>query len=216
MSFFTSSQQTPTWLTKKLARRQLLKSAAGATAIAALPRFAFATPTDLAKITQQNPWLSIDQVLQHLLPSSASGPGAVEIQATNYLYQCVEHQPIAQAEKDFIFKGVGWLNSYSQSQLKQNFSELNHPEKETMLRAIAKSAAGSNWLNTLLNYIFEAMLSPPIYGGNPNGIGWQWLKHQAGFPLPKHGDRYYEIPSYYQTSSSISVKNLSAEGKSKS
>ena len=38
------------------------------------------------------------------------------------------------------------------------------------------------------------MLTPPSYGGNPNGIGWQWLEHQAGFPLPPAGKRYYELP----------------------
>jgi gluconate 2-dehydrogenase gamma chain len=41
------------------------------------------------------------------------------------------------------------------------------------------------------------MLSPPAYGGNPNGIGWQWLNHQPGFPLPEKGGRYYEIPSRF-------------------
>jgi hypothetical protein len=38
------------------------------------------------------------------------------------------------------------------------------------------------------------MLSPPSYGGNPNGIGWQWLEHKAGFPLPEKGQRYFELP----------------------
>ena len=67
-------------------------------------------------------------------------------------------------------------------------------EKETILRAISKSRAGENWLSNLVGYIFEAMLSPPSYGGNPDGIGWQWLEHQAGFPLPPMGKRYYELP----------------------
>ena len=38
--------------------------------------------------------------MQHLLPSSASGPGAVEIQATNYLYQTVTQQPVDEAEEE--------------------------------------------------------------------------------------------------------------------
>ena len=46
----------------------------------------------------------------------------------------------------------------------------------------------------MVGYLFEAMLSPPSYGGNPNGIGWHWLEHQAGFPLPQAGKRYYELP----------------------
>ena len=210
-SFFDTSYQTPIWFKQKLSRRHFFKSAAGATAVAALPRYVFATKMDLAKLTKTDPWLTLDAVLKHLLPSSPSGPGAIEIQATNYLYQTITQQPIDDAEKSFIQKGVGWLNGYSQSQIKKNFVELSSAEKETILRAIAGSTAGENWLNTLLNYIFEAMLSPPIYGGNPNGIGWQWLNHQAGFPLPETGQRYYEIPSRYQ----ISINNVTAEEKTK-
>lgn len=211
-SFFDENYQTPQWFKNKVSRRHLLKSAAGASAIAALPRFAFASENDLAAITKTDPWLTIDAVLKHLLPSSPSGPGAVEIQATNYLYQTVTKQPIEQDEKDFVKKGVGWLNGYSQGQLSKNFIELSQTEKERMLKAISGSRAGQNWLNTLLNYIFEAMLSPPIYGGNPDGIGWQWLKHQAGFPLPQAGQRYYEIPGRHR----IAAKNILVEEKTKS
>lgn len=211
-SFFDVSYQTPSWLKQKLSRRHLLKSAAGASAVAALPRYTFAYQADIAAITKTDPWLTLDAVLQHLLPSSASGPGAVEIQATNYLYQTVTQQPVDEAEKVFIKQGVAWLNGYSQNQVAKNFVQLRTSEKETMLRAISGSQAGENWLNTLINYLYEAMLSAPIYGGNPKGIGWQWLEHQAGFPLPEKGQRYYEIPGRYQ----IAVKNLPVEEKIKS
>lgn len=209
LSFFDKNYKTPTWFDQKVSRRQLLKSAAGASAISALPRYAFASQRDIEKIIVNEPWLTINAVLNHLLPSSNSGPGAKEIQATNYLYQTMTQQPIDSDEKAFIYKGEGWLNGYSQSQLSKGFSLLTNTEKETMLKAISASKAGENWLNTLLNYIFEAMLSPPIYGGNPNGIGWQWLKHQSGFPLPKKGQRYYEIPSRY----AIAAKNITADSK---
>ena len=215
-SFFDNSYQAPNWLKEKQTRRHFLKSAAGAgagfSAVAALPRYAFASPESLATIVKTDPWLTLDVVLNHLLPSSASGPGAREIQATNYLYQTVTNQPIEQAEKAFIVKGVDWLNAYSKQSLAKNFHQLTAAEKETTLQAIASSQAGSNWLNTLLNYIFEAMLSPPIYGGNPNGVGWQWLQHQSGYPLPDLGQRYYEIPGRHQ----IAVKNMLVEEKTKS
>ena len=48
------------------------------------------------------------------------------------------------------------------------------------------------------------MLAPPIYGGNPNGIGWQWLKHKPGFPLPEQGKRYYELSAY----AAIKITNI--------
>lgn len=216
MSFFDPLYKTPRWLERKLSkqmsRRHLLKSAAGAAAVTVMPLPLLANQVStLATLRQQDPWLTLDAVLNHLLPSSPSGPGAQEIQALVYLFNVVDEQPIDDEEKAFIEKGVGWLNGFSQSQLKQPFVALSTSEKETILRKISGSKAGHNWINTLINYLYEAMLSPPAYGGNPDGIGWQWLNHQAGFPLPKQGQRFYEIPGRYR----ISVQNLSTEEKRK-
>jgi gluconate 2-dehydrogenase gamma chain len=49
---------------------------------------------------------------------------------------------------------------------------------------------GRAWLSLLLYYIFEALLSDPVYGGNPGEIGWRWLEHQPGFPRPP-ADKIY-------------------------
>lgn len=195
-SFVDDNYQTPKWLKKKLSRRTALKSAAGATMVAAMPMrsWSAALGNKLNNALKTDPWLTLDAVLAHLLPESPTGPSAKEIHATQYLYNIVFQQPTEAEEIDFIYKGVGWLNGFSNSQLKKNFVSLSVDEKETILRAISKSSAGENWLSNLVGYIFEAMLAPPSYGGNPNGIGWQWLEHQAGFPLPKAGQRYYELP----------------------
>ena len=194
--FFDNNYKTPKWLLTKFSRRKLLKSAAGMTAIAAMPVMASGKneQKQIAAIVQTDPWLTIDAVLDHLLPESSSGPSAKELRVLTYLYSVVDKQPTEQNEIDFIFKGVGWLNGFTKKQLDKSFITLTKAEKETMLRGISRSTAGENWLNNLLGYIFEAMLSPPIYGGNPEGTGWKWLEHQAGFPLPKAGQRYYELP----------------------
>lgn len=220
MSFFDSVYRTPDWLKAKFSRRRLLKSAAGATAVAALPQaFAWSEEKNnkLKLLKQTDPWLTLDAVLNHLLPSSNSGPGAQEIQVLAYLFNVIDEQPIDDEEKAFIFKGVGWLNGFSNTQLEKPFVELSSQEKEQILTAISGSQAGHNWINNLISYVYEAMLSPPSYGGNPNGIGWTWLEHQAGFPLPEKGQRFYEIPGRYQQSmkSRITVKNLATEEKRK-
>jgi len=165
-------------------------------AIAAMPVMALGQneQKQIAAIVKTEPWLTIDTVLNHLLPESSNGPSAKELRVLAYLYNVVHQQPTEQNEIDFIFKGVGWLNGFTKKQLDKSFVALTKAEKETMLRGVSRSPAGENWLNNLLGYIFEAMLSPPAYGGNPEGIGWQWLEHQAGFPLPKSGQRYYELP----------------------
>lgn len=199
-SFFDKNYQTPEFIKNKKAqqnRRHFLKSAAGMGALASLPTFNLSakTQTSLTELIKTDPWLTLDATLNQLLPSSATGPSAKEIRATAYLHQIMTVQPTEQDEKDFILKGVGWLNGYATSEKNANFSLLNFAEKEQLLRGISQSRAGQNWLNTLLGYIFQAMLAPPSYGGNPNGVGYQWLEHQAGFPLPKEGQRYFELPT---------------------
>jgi hypothetical protein len=195
MSFFDKQYKTPGWLAEKLSRRHLLKSAAGATAVLSLNKFSFAaTEQSFSATLTTDPWLTLNDVLMHLFPESETGPSAKDIRASHYLYNIVYQQPTAKDEVEFIFQGVGWLNGYSQTQKKLNFSQLSVADKETMLRAVSGSIAGENWISMLIGYLFEAMLAPPAYGGNPNGVGWQWLQHQAGFPLPQDGQRYYELP----------------------
>jgi len=210
VSFFDKHYQTPGWYKNKVSRRSVLKSAAGATAIVAMPSIALSGNTSTVNLSQE-PWLTLDAVVNHLLPSSESGPGAKELQITEYLYVLIKTQPVDEAEKDFIKKGVGWLNGYSQSQTQQDFAALDTATKEKMLRAISNSDAGYNWINTLINYIYEASLSAPSYGGNPDGIGWQWLEHQAGFPLPPKGKRYFELPGSHRISVSQVIKEESTK-----
>ncbi len=196
-SFFDKNYQTPDFLLKKQQnRRSFLKSAAGASAIAAMPVISLSAKqqVQLNERVKTDPWLTLNATLNHLLPSSATGPSAIDIKATAYLFQVMTAQPTEQDEKDFILKGVGWLNDYANSEKSKPFALLSFADKEQLLRGINRSMAGENWLNTLLGYILQAMLAPPSYGGNPNNIGYQWLEHQAGFPIPKEGQRYYELP----------------------
>lgn len=205
-SFFDKNYQTPEFIKTKQqqaqqGRRRFLKSAAGMGALASLPAFSVSAKAQLSQnellntLIKTDPWLTLDATLNQLLPSSATGPSASEIRATAYLHQVMTVQPTEQEEKDFILKGVGWLNGYANSEKSANFAQLSFTDKEQLLRGISRSTAGQNWLNTLLGYIFQAMLSPASYGGNPNGIGWAWLEHQAGFPLPEKGQRYFELPT---------------------
>ena len=67
-------------------------------------------------------------------------------------------------------------------------------DKEGLLRRITASAAGENWVSTLLSYLLEALLTAPAYGGNTDQLGWRWLQYTPGFPLPGPGTRYPELP----------------------
>ena len=144
-------------------------------------------------IQRKDPWSTIDVVQNHLFPSEIGSPGAKEINAITYLRNLIASPMIEQEEKDFILNGVKWLNDLSLEQHESVFVQLSYTQGSDMLHQITKTKSGRKWLSKLLTYIFEALLSDPVYGGNPDGIGWKWLNHHPGFPRPPKHKRYWDL-----------------------
>lgn len=137
---------------------------------------------------------SIDAVQMHLFPDDGNGPSARDINAVEYLeWAMTDQQNIDDGDPEFIRKGVGWLDGLSQDTKGDQFIKLNTAQQDQVLKQIAQSNAGENWLSILMYYLTEALMLDPVYGGNPEGIGWQWLEHQAGFPRPEVGKTYRDF-----------------------
>ncbi|CAN8141978.1 gluconate 2-dehydrogenase gamma chain [uncultured Thiomicrorhabdus sp.] len=118
---------------------------------------------------------------------------AEQINALPYLQQKMQRPLANNSDYEFLQQGVGWLNDFAQSEFKSFFVELDFGQKESLLRKIAQSRAGQNWLGMILNNLIEALLGDPVYGGNPNGIGWKAMGQTPGYPLPAKEERYYEL-----------------------
>lgn len=138
----------------------------------------------------RSPWAVLEAVQEHLFPRSENAPGAHEIHALAYLKAVLADPRGDRDEQRFILKGVEWLESLSQQRFKASFLVLDTQQREQILLEVAATPKGDNWLSTLLLYLCEALLCDPAYGGNPGGIGWQWLAHQPGFPRPPPDKRY--------------------------
>ncbi|MDD5389747.1 MAG: gluconate 2-dehydrogenase subunit 3 family protein [Gallionellaceae bacterium] len=164
------------WRHTLLTRRTFLLASAGG--LAAL----FTAGGTLAATA--NSWLVLAAVQNHLFPSELGSPGAREINALSYLQGVLGDPRGDRDEQRFILQGVDWLEDLSRQRHKASFVDLDPIRREQVLREVANSGPGENWLSTLLLYICEALLADPVYGGNPEGIGWAWLGHQAGFPRP--------------------------------
>jgi gluconate 2-dehydrogenase gamma chain len=148
----------------------------------------------------QDPWQTIAAVQQHLFPAGEESPGAGDFRAIVYLHNSIENPAADGEDKTFIVNGAGWLNDLSRDRYQRSFTALDEPERETVLRQIEQSKAGRNWLSLLLTYLLEALLADPVYGGNPGGIGWQWLEHQPGYPTPPEDKSWFKLaaPVRYQ------------------
>jgi len=149
---------------------------------------------------KEDPWKTLSDVQQHLFPAADDTPGASDINATVYLYNVLENPAADPEDREFVMNGAGWLNELAQDKYQQSFSGLDTAHREMALRQIEQSRAGERWLSKLLTYILEALLADPVYGGNPDGIGWKWLEHQPGFPTPPADKSWYKLaaPVRYQ------------------
>lgn len=136
-------------------------------------------------------WTTIAAVQNHLFPSEAEAPGSVEINAFRYLHNFLSNPETDPSEIDFILSGVRSLQTLTQKTQLKRFTDLSIEQREILLRDFEQSNIGQRWLITILNYILEALLTDPVYGGNPDGIGWKWLEHRSGEPRPPLNKRYW-------------------------
>lgn len=180
-----------------LSRREFIQILA--TAAAAYPLSSLAEKRSLTsnKSTLVNsikdPWVTISAVQEHLFPAEKDSPGANDIAALAYLRATMATPDFDKEVAMLIHNGVGWLNDLATSEYKKTFVQLNSDSKEKVLRRVEGSRAGSRWISMLLTYLLEALLTDPVYGGNPKGIGWTWLQHQPGFPTPPENKKYYKL-----------------------
>lgn len=133
-------------------------------------------------------------VQQHLFPDDGDGPEAESLNAFSYLeFAMTDPVNIKDGDPSFIADGAGWLEDLALQSQGDNFLKLDSKKQSILLDKIAQSSAGENWLSILLYYLTEALTLDPVYGGNKNGVGWQWLEHQAGFPRPVKGKTYRDF-----------------------
>jgi gluconate 2-dehydrogenase gamma chain len=112
-------------------------------------------------------------------------PSLEQINAVGYLHGVMHDPYVEKREKRFIINGAAWLNEESRQRYQKTFTALGQKERKTLLENISATRWGDNWLYALMGYLFEAMLSDPIYGGNKLESGWKWLEHEPGYPRPK-------------------------------
>lgn len=120
----------------------------------------------------------------HLFPHSKLGPGAVDLHVSNYLSLVLKDERILEEDREYFLQGASWLEESAFEDYEKSFINLTHAQKEELLKHVTQKRWGENFVHSTLNYVFEALLCSPVYGSNPNAIGWKWLGHNPGFPQP--------------------------------
>ncbi len=135
----------------------------------------------------------LQEVQEHLFPKSDDSPGANDINALHFLHFVLTDPDIDEDNKNLLINGVNWLEEECQTTFNKSYINLLFEEKDKVFRIIEKSNWGYRWLSLNLLNIFEALLADPIYGGNPNEIGWKWLEHTPGLLRPTSDNMYGKL-----------------------
>lgn len=188
------ARRQPVWLSgwreHLVSRRRFLIGAAGGTVAALFPLRIVGSSVATPPLDDAARWRLVGAVQDHLFPSEPAAPGAQEINALAYLGWVVADDNLDPDHRAFILRGAEWVEEHALALEQASFGELDEGGRERVLRHVAATGGGENWLSTVLMYLFEALLTDPVYGGNPDGVGWKWLGHTPGFPRPTAGKRY--------------------------
>lgn len=137
--------------------------------------------------------LIVNSVQEILFPDDENGPGAADINASDYLIWVLSDTEKDPDEVQYIINGIGWVDETAEEEYSKKYFDLSQNEREHLIAIISKEAWGESWLSVILTFIFEALLCDPQYGGNPESIGWKWLEHNPGQPRPKGELLYPEV-----------------------
>ncbi len=129
-------------------------------------------------------------ILDQLIPADQYGPGAVDFLADKYIDWYLQDELIDPSDRDYVANGFKKFED--QFDTKQ-FESMNASERETIIRKTYETSWGKSWLSRIMTLSFEAMLTHPIYNGNPERIGWKWLDHTPGQPEPSQKIMYPNI-----------------------
>ncbi len=179
----------------KWSRKQFIRSMVAGGLVARLP---------FSKLIGQvqkndNPILTSDQlsiirsVQAALFPKDEFGPGATDINAATYLLWVLADPQKDPDEVEYIINGIGWVDETAFEEYETAFIDLSPDDREQLIALISRTNWGESWLSVILTFIFEALLSDPQYGSNPNSIGWKWLDHNTGQPRPSKELLYPKI-----------------------
>jgi gluconate 2-dehydrogenase gamma chain len=120
----------------------------------------------------------------HLFPHSTLGPSAKELNIATYLSFVLNDERILKEDRESFLQGALWLEESAFEMYDKSFLNLTELQKEELMQSVSTQRWGEYFIYTSLGYIFEALLSAPVYGSNINEIGWKWLEHNPGFPQP--------------------------------
>jgi gluconate 2-dehydrogenase gamma chain len=178
-------------------RRQVIKAAVLAGTLSQLSFLQACAANQLPEegndLLNANQATILKSVMEILFPNDGNGPGIEELHAFEYVMWVLHDTGANEKYRHTLVEGITWADEQSLALYQKKYVDLDQPEREKAVAEFEQNTYGNEWLSILLTYILEALLLDPIYGGNPDGIGWKWLHHTPGYPQASEELRYENI-----------------------
>lgn len=107
------------------------------------------------------------------------------VNTSAYMTLILNHSRVNEENKTFLKNGLKWLDEEARELYKSDYVELSSKERQEVLHSISQVRWGENWIDSILRYMLEAMMSNPVYGVNRDEAGQKWVNHVEGYPRPK-------------------------------
>jgi gluconate 2-dehydrogenase gamma chain len=168
---------------RKLSRREMLKRAAVAGMIGAVPPQVFAQRAEESyKNLSAAEARALEAVVARLIPSDARSPGALEAGAARYIDRALG-DALATSRATYT-AGLAALDAHARGAAGKPFADLDARSQDALLRDLEQNVANgftpsaSAFFELVLGHTLEGTFSDPYYGGNRDFIGWELI----GYP----------------------------------
>jgi len=151
------------------------------------------TPSQLATLTA---------IAARIVPTDATGPGATEAGAANYINLSLAGWPDLRNSLAASFPGTSVtsqvpayvaglpaVDAYALAKKGAPFASLSAADQDAVLvdmqNGVATGFAGGStgFFTTVRTHVLQGVLCDPYYGGNQSFVGWKWLRY-PGLRMP--------------------------------
>lgn len=171
----------------------------------------------------------LDAIVARLIPTDATGPGAVDAGAVRYIDRALAGA--LSSSRQAYASGLAALDKYARSSRGKPFAELSHTDQDSVLIDVETGAAtgfpGSSaaFFNMALNHTHQGTFGDPYYGGNKDFIGWDLVgypgvrtmvtatdqKNLEAHQLKSNHKAAYDYDAFTKTSAQLSRRSPPGE-----
>lgn len=125
---------------------------------------------------------TLTAITARLIPSDASGPGALEAHAAQYIDRALGGA--LASVREAYRSGLAAIDRYAQSAKGSTFARLSAADQDAVLHDVERNTASgftgdpSAFFNLVLAHTIQGTFCDPHYGGNANFVGWDLI----GYP----------------------------------